>query len=192
MLLAQLSTVKNRLRITDAADDTLLTNFIESASARFDAECHRSFERVVNAVEEFSGDVTEIRVARYPIEAVSQFHLKENETDGWVLQSDVDYVIRRSCVISLGAAFGSERQQAKVAYTGGYVLPGSAPGAGQTALPDDLEHACVEQVAYWYQNRDRLGLLSVPAEGRTFYQLAKIDLLPQVASVLKTYERWEN
>jgi hypothetical protein len=39
-------------------------------------------------------------------------------------------------------------------------------------LPDDLEHACVEQVAYWYQNRFRLGLLSMPAEGRTFYNVA--------------------
>ena len=192
MLLAQLTTVKNRLGITDTTDDTLLTNFIKSASARFHAECHRSFERAVNAVEEFSGDVTEIRVARYPIESISQFHLKDNETDGWQLQSDVDHVIRRACVISLGAAFGSHRQQAKVTYTGGYVLPGTTPGAGQTALPDDVEQACVEQVAYWYQNRHRLGLLTMPAEGRTFYQLAKIDLLPQVESVLKKYERWEN
>lgn len=50
----------------------------------------------------------------------------------------------------------------------------------------------MEQVAYWYQNRHRLGLLSVPADGRTFYQLAKIDLLPQVSAVLDRYERWEN
>ena len=192
MLLAQLTTVKTRLGITDTTDDTLLTNFIESASARFDAECHRSLERAVNAVEEFSGDVTEIRVARYPIESVSQFHLKSNETDGWQLQSDMDYLLRRGCVISLAGALGSQRQQCKVTYTGGYVLPGTTPGAGQTALPDDLEHACVEQVAYWYQNRHRLGLLSVPADGRTFYQLAKIDLLPQVEAVLKRYERWEN
>ena len=192
MLLAQLTTVKNRLGITDTTDDTLLTNFIESASARFDAECHRSLERAVNAVEEFSGDVTEIRVARYPIESVSQFHLKDNETDGWQSQSNVDYVIRRACVISLGGALGAQTQQAKVTYTGGYVLPGTTPGSGQTALPDDLEQACVEQVAYWYQNRHRLGLLSMPAEGRTFYQLAKIDLLPQVMAVLQKYERWEN
>jgi len=192
MLLAQLSTVKTRLGITDTTDDTLLTNFIEFTSARFDAECHRSLERAVNAVEEFAADAREIRVARYPIEAVSQFHLKDNETDGWQLQSNVGHVIRRACVISLGVALGSQTQQAKVTYTGGYVLPGTTPGSGQTALPDDLEHACVEQVAYWYQNRHRLGLLSVPADGRTFYQLAKIDLLPQVHAVLRTYERWEN
>ena len=192
MMLTQLSTVKGRLGITDTTDDTLLTNFIKSAGARFDAACHRSFERAADAVEEFSGDVTEVRVARYPIESVSQFHLKDNETDGWELQSDVDYLIRRACIISLGGAFGAQTQQAKVTYTGGYVLPGNTPGAGQTALPDDLEQACVEQVAYWYQNRQRLGLLSVPADGRTFFQLAKIDLLPQVEAVLKKYERWEN
>jgi hypothetical protein len=29
----------------------------------------------------------------------------------------------------------------RVTYTGGYVLPGASPGAGQTALPDDLESA---------------------------------------------------
>jgi hypothetical protein len=59
-------------------------------------------------------------------------------------------------------------------------------------LPAELEQACVEQAAYWYQNRHRLGLRSVPAEGRTFYQLSEIDLLPQVQSVLRTYERWAN
>lgn len=192
MLLTQLTTVKNRLGITDTTDDTLLTNFIKSAGARFERECHRSLERSANAVEEFSGDVTEVRVARFPIESVSQFHLKENETEGWILQSGVDYLVRRACVISLGVALGTQHQQAKVTYTGGYVLPGGTPGAGQAALPDDLEQACVEQVAYWYQNRHRLGLLSVPADGRTFYQLAKIDLLPQVENVLKKYERWEN
>jgi hypothetical protein len=192
MMLTQLTTIKNRLGITDTTDDTLLTNFIKSTSARFDAECHRSFERAVDAVEEFSGDVTEVRVARYPIESVSEFHLKDNETDGWELQSGVDYVIRRACIISLAGAFGGQTQQAKVTYTGGYVLPGGTPGAGQTALPDDLEQACVEQVAYWHQNRQRLGLLSVPADGRTFFQLAKIDLLPQVEAVLKKHERWEN
>ena len=37
--------------------------------------------------------------------------------------------------------------------TGGYVLPGTTPSAGQTALPDDLEQAAVEQVAYWFQKQ---------------------------------------
>ena len=190
MLLAQLTTVKTRLGITDTADDTLLTNLIEFASARFERETNRSLDHALNTTEEFPADQTEITVARFPIESISQFHLKENETDGWILQSDIKYLIRRACVISLAAPLGTKYEQARVTFTGGYVLPGTTPGAGQTALPDDLEHACVEQVAYWYQNRHRLGLLSMPAEGRTFFNIAQIDLLPQVASVLKRYERF--
>jgi hypothetical protein len=64
--------------------------------------------------------------------------------------------VRRACVISLLTPLGIASQQARVTYTGGYVLPGATPGAGQTALPAELEQACVEQAAYWYQNRHRL------------------------------------
>src|SRR5688572_24575212 len=92
MLLAQLSTIKNRLGITDTTDDTLLTNFIEFASARFERDTNRSLDRVVSTTEEFPADSTEIVVARFPLESVSSFHLKENESDGWVLQNDVDYL----------------------------------------------------------------------------------------------------
>ena len=192
MLLTQLNTLKSRLGITDTTDDTILTNLILFAGARFERECNRSFERATNTTEEFPANATEVVVARFPLESVSEFGLKTNETDGWQLQSGVEYLIRRACVISLPYALGVASQQARVTYTGGYVLPGGTPGAGQTALPADLEQACVEQCAYWYQNRHRLGLLSVPADGRTFFQLAQIDLLPQVVSVLRAYERWKN
>jgi uncharacterized phiE125 gp8 family phage protein len=190
MLLAQLATIKTRLGISDATDDTLLTNFIEFASARFERETNRSLERTADTTQEFPADQTEILIARFPLESVASVHLKTNETDGWVLQSDIDYLIRRACVVSLSAPLGTRYEQARITYTGGFVLPGTVPGAGQTALPDDLEHACVEQVAYWYQNRFRLGLTSMPAEGRTFFNLAQIDLLPQVQSVLIRYERY--
>ena len=190
MLVTQLSTIKTRLGITDTTDDTLLTNLIEFASGRFERDTNRSLDRAVNTTEEFPADQTEILIARFPLENVASFHLKANETDGWLLQSNIDYLIRRACVINLAAPLGTKYEQARITYTGGYVLPGTTPGAGQTALPDDLEHACTEQVAHWYQNRFRLGLLSMPAEGRTFFNIAQIDLLPQVQSILKRYERF--
>jgi len=59
----------------------------------------------------------------------------------------------------------------------------------QTALPDDLEQAAVEQVAYWFRNRDKTGLLrSWPHDG-TFEVFVQSDLLPEVRAVLKKYER---
>jgi hypothetical protein len=54
------------------------------------------------------------------------------------------------------------------------------PATGQTPLPDEIAVACQEQVAYWYQNRHRLGLVSVAGEGGAIQQFAQLDLLPSV------------
>ena len=143
-----------------------------------------------NTTDEFSANKCELRVGRYPIESVSAFHLKTDETEGWVTETDVEYLIRRACIVSLFFPLGVCSQLVRVTYTGGYVLPGTTPGSGQTALPDDLEQACVEQVAFWYQRRHQLGLITVPSDGRTFYQLGQIDLLPNVLPILKKYQRY--
>src|SRR3954471_13020724 len=100
MLLAQLTTIKTRLGVTDTTDDTLLTNFINLASGRFERTCNRSLERLASTTEEFPADATEIALPRFPLESVSAFHLKSNETDGWIIQSSIDYLIRRACIIS--------------------------------------------------------------------------------------------
>ena len=190
-MLTQLDTLKARLGITDVTDDSLLTNFIKSASARFANECRRAFARAEAGATEFSADETEIRVVVYPIEIVIGFDLKTDERRSWrPVQPEPDYVIRHDCVVSLLTPIGSHRQQGRVLTTGGYVLPGTAVLEGQRALPDDLEQACVEQCAYWYQNRNRLGLVSVSGEGAALQQFAQLDLLPNVRATLKNYERW--
>jgi len=194
-MLTQLATVKARLDITVTTYDTLLTNAIRAISTRFDQECNRTFARTAGATEEFDGDGTEIRVAAYPIETVTKFELKITEREGWVEQTDVDYLIRRNCVISLcnrlsnGTSAPSALPLARVTYTGGYVLPGATPGAGQTPLPDDLEQATVEQVACWFLHRDSIGLSrSWPHDG-TYEQFIRGDLLDSVRAVLARYER---
>src|SRR5438045_2158333 len=140
-MLTSLTAIKSRLAITVTDFDDLLTNALKAVSARFDNECNRRFARTVNATQEFSAEEIELRPLCYPIESVSKFELKTNETDGWSEQPGIEFLIRRQCVISLALPLGTFREQARVTYTGGYVLPGTSPGAGQTALPDDLEQA---------------------------------------------------
>src|SRR6266566_4232166 len=116
-----------------------------------------------------------------------------NETDGWSEQTGVEYLIRRQCVISLSSPLRTPNSAlctARIQYAGGYVLPGTTPTAGQTALPDDLEQAAVEQVAYWFRNRDKSGLIrSWPHDG-TYEVFPQLDLLLEVRAVLKKYERF--
>jgi len=205
-MLAELATVKARLAIldTDTQYDALLASAIKAVSALFDRECHRTFARTENATEEFSADYTEVLAGCYPIEAVTRFETKSSEAEGWIERPAPGYLIRRACVISLASAINYQPSTincalARVTYTGGYVLPGapdpdyqpSTINCPPTRLPDDLAQAATEQVAAWFENRDRLGLTSVWPYHGTYQQVAQFPLLIEVKAVLKLHTRWQ-
>src|SRR5213594_4471685 len=100
-MLTQLNTIKSRLALTVTDYDDLLTSAIKAVSGRFDKECNRNLARTTTATHEFDANDTEILPPCYPIEAVTKFELKANETDGWIEQTGVQYLIRRQCIISL-------------------------------------------------------------------------------------------
>src|SRR5947209_16513687 len=100
-MLTQLSTVKARLALTLTDYDSLLPSAIKAVSDRFDKETNRNLARTTTATHEFDAADTEILPLCYPIESVTKFELKSNETDGWSEQTGVQYLIRRACVISL-------------------------------------------------------------------------------------------
>ncbi len=194
-MLTQLSTGKSRLAIPDAdtSHDALLTSAIKAVSARFDKETDRTLARTENATHEFDPADTEISPPLYPIETVTKWETKSTESEGWVEQPTPDFLIRSSCVISLSRPFSLQPlafSLCRFVYSGGYVLPGTTPAAGQTPLPDDLEQAAVEQVAFWYQKRDQLGIRISWPSGGTYQQFSAQDLLPAVQSVLAAHRRW--
>jgi hypothetical protein len=188
-MLTELATVKARLGIADATDDALLTGYIQQASAMFERHCNRVFARTVAATQEFPANELEIALRYYPIEVISAIHLKTSEDGGWELQSDVAYLLRGACILSFSSPLGSSRVQARVTYTGGYVLPGTAPGAGQIALPKDVENACVEQVCYWYRARHRGGINSASGGQASIGLESGLGLLRVVKDTLELYHR---
>ncbi len=196
-MITQLSTLKSRLGLldSDTLNDPVLTSGIRALSARFDHECNRTLARTVDAVFEFPADETELAVPGYPIESITRFECKTSEAGGWIEQPEVNFLIRRACVISLASAIGLQLSNAfagvcRVIYTGGYVLPGAEPLPGQTPLPADLEQAALEQLAYWFQNRERLGLSRIWDYHAAYRQFADLDLLPSVRPILLAHTRW--
>jgi hypothetical protein len=190
-MLTQLATVKTRLAMPDIdlTFDAILDAAIRAASARFDLECRRILARTIDAEYEFPARDTAILVPCYPIESITRFETKTSEAEGWTIQPDVTHLLRRKCVIALERPLGGRCAQARVIYTGGYVLPGSLPVEGQTLLPTDLENAAVEQVTFWFQNRDRLGLSRSWDYHATYRHFGTLDLLPCVERVLARYRR---
>lgn len=191
MNLAELVTIRTRLGIEDAVDDGILTNFIGWAGDLFESYCHRSFERSTTATDEFGADEREVSLSRTPVESVTAIALKSTEAEGWVDQSPLpDFLLRKKCILTLAAQLGTRDELGRVTYTGGYVLPGTEPTEGQTALPKAIEQACIEQVAYWYQNRSRLGFTGIAAEGGSVSLHPKLELLPIVKWTLDGYRRF--
>lgn len=193
-MITTLATLKARLGLEDAdvKDDALLTQFLQYITGRFDNECNRVFGYTLNAVEEFEGDETEIRVRCFPIDEVQPitFLYRQRASDGWLTPNVSDYIVRRGCVISLVDRMADWKAQATVTYSGGYLLPdGSSPSQASVPLPADLQYAAVEQMAWMYQNRSRLGITSMTGEHGSFAQIPKLDLLPNVAQILSRYER---
>ncbi|HEV2210973.1 MAG TPA: hypothetical protein VG167_19545 [Verrucomicrobiae bacterium] len=198
-MLTQLSTVKARLGIaaTEPSYDTLLTQAIEALGARFDRECNRVFGRTENATFEFPARQTEVSPPCYPIESVSKFELKTSEQEGWQLvDPSPAYLIRAGCVISLGQLPSSLNHQfstCRLTYTGGYYLPddpGYPLATLQYQLPPDLQQAVVEQITYWFQIRDKLGLVRYWPKDAAYEQFADPDLLPGTRAILTKYRRW--
>lgn len=192
-MLTQLSTLKSRLGLleTEIQYDALLAAAIAAMSQRFERECKRRFGRQENCTQEFPADRVELCPACYPIESVARFEVKTTEAEGWVEQTGVSFLVREGCVLSLTVPLGNRRQQGRITYTGGYVLPGQTPGPGQAALPALLEQACIEQLVYWFQNRDRLGLERIWEYHATYRDFGDLDLLSSVRAVLFQFTRWE-
>ena len=195
-MLTQLSTVKSRLAIpeADTTSDALLTSAIEAVSARFDKETSRTLARTTSATFEFPAEDTEVAPTCYPIESVTKFETKTTESGGWQEETGTDHLIRSGCIISFPSPILAWPlpwpSLARITYTGGYVLPGTEPATGQTPLPPDLEQACIEQVAYWFQNREHLGLKTYWPSGDAYRQFAALDLLDSVKATLSHYRRW--
>lgn len=212
-MLARLTLLKERLGIPsyETRNDKLLEYFINMTSYRFETECRRFFKRMENFSEEFPADETELIVSRYPIESISGLEIKRSEQTGWEAVNDIVYIVRHQCIISLLKPAGNYLEQMKLTYTGGYVLPGEPCAAGQTPLPEEIENACVEQSAYLFQNKDRLGLVGFAglrsdyqrffgsenqnddsadnSSVRMFLQFQHFDLLNSVRAVLSRYKR---
>src|SRR5947199_2551592 len=126
-MVSTLTTVKSRLANPDlrVEFDDLLTTALTALSARFDLETNRTLTRTANSTFEFDACETEIIPPCYPIESVSKFETKSTEAQGWIEQSNIDYLIRNSCVISLESplsTINSSLSTSRITYTGGYVL----------------------------------------------------------------------
>jgi hypothetical protein len=177
------------------AYDTQLATLGAGVAASFEKYCNRKFGRVVDDTYVCSADRDHTYVPRYPIEEIDSLALKSSESEGFVTLSDAlvnaDYVTGQ---VYFAGKVGSWWQSIRITYTGGYWFntaeEDTAQPSGTTALPDDLKLAWVLQCEEIWNKRDKLGIgLAQPSAQQ--FNLAALDLLPQVKNMLDPYRRYQ-
>lgn len=200
--LTLLSTVKDELGITDTSVDGTLTRYINQASEWIESRLDRRLESQqythyllgttterlplvewpvteVTEVEEI--DVGVLEVTDYMIDSNAKYPRALKRING-VWKSGNDYTGK------LEAIPFSERENYKVEYTAGYILPAD-PQVEPRTLPYDLEQVVINMVAKKYQIRciGGNGLKSYKVGGRTLEW--KDTISGEDMDVISLYER---
>jgi hypothetical protein len=187
-----LSNLKTWLGSTSTADDALLTAILEGVQASFDRYCDRTFLLTATDVTEtFNGGFDVIAASRYPIVSVTSI----KEAADWdfasatALTADSDYRVRVSNgLIHRTGKWLRGVDVIQVLYRGGYVAAGSTPGAGETALPDEIKLAARIQAEHIYRHKEQFGLTSVSIGGAAA-SVSSAGLLPEAARILDAHRR---
>jgi hypothetical protein len=194
--LCTLDDCKLRRGLSTTDNDTLLERIILGVQSAFESYCRRPLLLSAAAVTEYyTGSGLYLQLARYPIAAITS--IKEaadfDFTNAVALVANEDYRIvasgAKGLLYSMLGSWDPNPDAIQVVYTGGFVAAGGTVGTGQTALPDDLREAAIEQAVFLFQRKDDMGLVSVSGVGGSINKQVDMNLLPQVKLILDNYRK---
>lgn len=176
--LCSIDDVKAYLGRTTHDDDALLTTFVSSVSASFEAMVGRLILSRTYTGERQNGYYGRAIVPRqYPVTAVSQVKIDDEviaestafDANGWTLADDV--IRLRNMYVNAGIA------NVSITYTAGYA-----------SIPSDIRMAIAEWVSIKYRERTHIGTQSQSMSGVSLSYLPSV--IPQsVMNVAATYKR---
>jgi hypothetical protein len=179
------------------SEDGLLTALIASFSgfgevgqlSGAEHYCNRIFSKGTYT-EYFNsdGDTKRLKVLAYPVTAITGIWIDTDRLWGdgteMVLNDYFPDMRGQPWIHANNTIFSPAGQQhIKVTYTGGRV---TATSTADTAL----KLACQFQVAFWWRNRNRLGLITEGMEGGSYTRFAKGEFLPEVKLLLDPFKRF--
>jgi hypothetical protein len=184
MNLIQLTTLKTRLGIPpeDTANDAVLAHIIELCGQVFEEFCGRKFEYQAEDTVTQPVDFGRFLWAkRLPVWSVGAVSYRVPGSSDWVTAAGgaaphighsavcLDWDIVRAL---------PDDGEVRAVYAGGYLMPGAQAVEGVEYLPKTIELAAVEQCAFLFQNRNRLGFASAGGSAGGLQALIDTGVLP--------------
>jgi hypothetical protein len=180
MNLTTRAVIKEFLEIAEATTtfDALIDSLLVMVSKRFETYCNRSFESL-SRTQKFNAGRRHYFLPAYP---VSESPAPVITYDGDVQVENDDYYVYYSegWIEFYLEPVRTEPQQVTITWTGGYTVDN---------IPQDLQYACMMQVAFVFRRRKDLGVSSVSLPDGSISINSPADLLPEVKHVLKSYRK---
>lgn len=179
--LTTLADVKAYLRITNTADDAVLTRLISAASEYIRSWLNRDIDqRTYTEVRDGKGH-PKMSFPNYPITDVTSITVDgqaipkatTSTAPGWVLDDTGIMIQLRGCY-----NFNRGVQNCVFVYTAGY-----AP------VPADISQACIEMVCYRFKESDRIGVSSKTLAGEVI-SFSQKDIPANAATLMIQYRRF--
>jgi hypothetical protein len=171
---SNLDTLKRQLLANTLANDKRFDAVIlalgQGVAAQFQNVTQRRFARIAGDTEVFPADRSEFILSRVPVEAVTLSEVKLRESDGWVVQTDPNFIYALDLVngiINCGPSdVGPYYGQVRFTYTAGYFwetlepddasFPSALP-TGASLIPADLLQAWFLQCRHLWALMDKTG-----------------------------------
>lgn len=171
-----LANLKQWLRITDSANDTLLQRLATASSDFIKTYLNRDiFSQSYVDVMDGVGGYKKV-MENYPITAVSSVMVNQQSIPASVNGSN-GYTFNQWRVALIGYVFKRGVSNVTIQYVAGY-----------TTAPSEIEQTCIELAALRYRELDRIGLISKGLAGETITYSQK-DFTNSVKTSLEQYKR---
>jgi hypothetical protein len=196
--LTTLATLKQWLPITstNTNDDATLSRLLTAVSMDFQRATKRPDLLFASYNEVHQGDgASRMIVFHWPISIVTTLTIggttvtasADKIANGYYFDSDIDPE-RIWNIYLIGSAF-TDGAPVKLAYSAGYVQPGTAPNGGQIALPEDIEQAVCDWCAYRYKERPNVSATQRKSSQGEQASTELLDAPPNVLQVIERYKR---
>lgn len=196
--LTTLPTLKAWLPITstNTNDDTTLSRLITAVSMDFMRSTKRPDMLLASYTEARQGDGSTrmityhwpiVKIASLTVGSVAIVASSDKVQNGWYIDQDIDP--ERVWNVYLNGATFADGAPVALDYSAGYVQPGQTLGAGQIALPEDIEQAVLDWCALRYKERPNVGVTARRSTEGESAQPEHLDAPPNVLEVIERYKR---
>lgn len=191
-----LANIKDRLGKSDTESDSMLNRIILGVENVFNNYTKRKLiQTATNVTECYMGCGDRIQLDRYPVISITS--IKESYTFDFdnetALTENTDYRLvkagKNGIIYRVYSKWVEVEDGIQVVYRGGFCPAGQTLGSGETAMPDDLREAAIEQASFIFKRKDDIGLAGVGFEGGSISKFSAMELLPMVKQTLDDYRK---